>query len=814
MSLATYRTKRNFSKTLEPSGESSTNINSIFVVQKHAASHLHYDFRLAMDGVLKSWAVPKGPCLDPTVKRLAVEVEDHPLDYANFEGTIPKGEYGGGTVIVWDKGTWEEEKDSNIKKGNLKIILYGKKLKGSWHLIRIKKSETKPQWLLIKSKDNYSKSIDEYDIVEKEPASVLSGEVIKEKANKVKKKRASLPMKFKPQLATLSRILPQGKEWIYETKYDGYRILSIIKNKKITLLSRTGKDWTDKFPILVKELKEFNFKNTILDGEVVAKTSKNSKTGSNFQALQNYFKSAINDDVEIHYFVFDIPFFDSHDLAELPLVERKAILDTHILNRTTEHIHYSEHVEGDSKEILKIACQQGLEGIMAKKKNASYVQARTEDWLKLKCHHRQEFIIIGYTAPKGGRKFFGSLLLGIYKNKKLIYSGHVGTGFSEETLKQLFTTFSALKINTIPLDEKPKDPLGRKIQWLKPEIVAEVEFTEWTSDGILRHPSFKGIREDKLPKQVKVEKAKVPESLKSKKSAIENLSHPDKIIYPAIQLKKIDLAEYYEKIADKLLPYIKKRPISILRCPENNQECFFQKHWMPGMPEAIKCTKVGSEDYITVDNKNSLIALAQIGVLEIHPWSSLNNKLDYPNQIIFDLDPDEALDWEIVKKGAYILREALFSLKLQSFIKVTGGKGVHVVVPIVANRKFSEIKAFSKMLSEKLADNFSNLFVSVMSKKKRTGKIFIDYLRNDRESTAIASFSPRKDDKASVAVPLSWEAFEKSKSSKLYSIQNIEHYFKDFPEDPWAEFFNSKQKLTKTQIEGLKKVSLNFQRGN
>ncbi len=811
MSLKTYKKKRNFLKTSEPSGNQTQKAHSktrIFVVQKHAASHLHYDFRLEMNGALKSWAVPKGPCLDPSVKRLAVEVEDHPLDYANFEGVIPKGEYGGGSVIVWDNGTWEEENDSNFKKGNLKLILYGKKLKGSWHLIRTKKSEKKPQWLLIKSKDNFSKSLKEYDIEKEELNSVLSKKTIKLE-NKIKK--VSLPEKFKPQLATLSKILPKGNEWIYETKYDGYRILSVIKNKKIQLLSRTGKDWTDKFSLLKKELKKLPIKNAILDGEIVAQTE---KSHSSFQALQNYFKLQSSKEINIHYYLFDIPFLDSHDLTEVPLIERKTLLETQVLNQPLEHIHYSEHIEGKSQEILALACKQGLEGIMAKRKNSPYIQARTEDWLKLKCHQRQEFIVIGYTAPKGERKFFGSLLLGIYKEGNLIYSGHVGTGFNEGTLKQLFELFAPLKSKTMPVSEKPADPLRRKIQWLKPKIVIEVEFTEWTSDNILRHPSFKGIREDKLPKQVTREKAKIPKLLESQaKADIEpgrkqpkDLSHPNKILYPAIHLTKAELAEYYEKIADHLLPYIKKRPISILRCPENNHSCFFQKHWVSGMPEEIKSTKVDGEDYITIVDKKGLRALAQIGVLEIHPWSSLNNKLDYPNQIIFDLDPDESLNWEKVKQGAGILREVLSTLELQSFVRVTGGKGAHVVVPIVATRNFDEIKAFSKMLSEKVSLNFPKLFVSVMSKKKRVGKIFIDYLRNDKESTAIASFSPRKDEKASVAVPISWDVFEKTSTSKLYSIRNIDDYFKDFPEDPWAGFFKSKQKLTTVQIEGLRKI--------
>lgn len=496
MSLARYHKKRHFNRTAEPKGSLYKKNDPIFVVQKHAASHLHYDFRLAMNGVLKSWAVPKGPCLDPAVKRLAVEVEDHPLEYATFEGDIPKGEYGGGNVIVWDYGHWESSDDLTkaYHQGSMKFLLQGKKLLGAWKLIRFKRERNQSQWLLIKVKDKYSKKLRVYDITQREPNSVLS-KIIRKKSSKKLRSNITpdLAQQIKPELATLSVLLPKGNDWVYETKFDGYRILAYVDKNKVRLFSRNHLDWTEKFSAIAEELKKMNFRHTVVDGEIVA-LDKNHK--SNFQTLQNF----LNEDVgkaNLHYFVFDLLFYNKQDLTELSLVERKDHL-SHIIKRSSKLVHYTEHLEGDSKKLLKMACREGQEGIMAKKKDSVYVQARTKDWLKLKCHKRDEFIVVGFTAPQGARDYFGALLLATRIRGKLVYCGNVGTGFNRQSLKEIYQKLIKLKQNKTPLEKKPTVSVGKNISWTKPRLVVDVEFTEWTQEGCLRHPSFKGIRADKM----------------------------------------------------------------------------------------------------------------------------------------------------------------------------------------------------------------------------------------------------------------------------------------------------------------------------
>jgi bifunctional non-homologous end joining protein LigD len=807
MGLTTYRKKRHFNRTAEPKGKVQKTTEPIFVVQKHAASHLHYDFRLAINGVLKSWAIPKGPSLDPAVKRLAVEVEDHPLDYATFEGTIPHGEYGGGDVIVWDYGQWQapENLAAAYQKGTMAFTLQGQKLTGAWKLIRLKSTNKKPQWLLIKTKDKYSKKLANYDVTTAEPASVLSGKTLTTVSpeknptkratckNKQAITKASLPAIFKPELATLSAVLPAGNKWIFETKFDGYRILAFLNKREVRLISRNQQDWTHRFPAVVTELKKLNLANTILDGELVV-LDKNKK--SNFQLLQN----ALNRNTaqtELHYFVFDLPFYKSNDLTNLPLIERKTILAREIFQKNYLHIHYSEHLEGDAETLLKAACRQGLEGIMAKEKHATYQQTRTKEWLKLKCHQRQEFIVIGYTEPTGSRQYFGALLLAYYdKNQKLIYCGHVGTGFNKKSLQELYAKLKSLEQDKMPLTKKPNDPLARKVHWVKPKLVVEVEFTEWTEDNILRHPSFQGLREDKPAKQIKQE---LP--IKNL-TTFPALTHPEKILYLNAKITKLDLAQYYAKIADKLLPHIQNRPLTLLRCPADNK-CFLQKHWMTGMPEGLEKIKLSDEsepkEYITLEDKEGLMGLAQLATLEIHPWASRKDKLDYPDQLILDLDPDVDLKWKVIIDAALLVHETLENLGFENFVKLTGGKGLHVVAPLAGKQPYSQVKAFTKLLAEKLAKHFPQVFTANISKKGRTGKIFIDYLRNEKEATAIAPFSPRHDEMASVAVPISWEKLPSFKNSKAYSIKTIENYFKDFPKNPWESFFKLKQAITQTQ---------------
>lgn len=811
MTLARYKQKRNLQQTPEPKGKIGKSKEQIFVVQKHAASHLHYDLRLALHGVLKSWAVPKGPCLDPRVKRLAVEVEDHPLDYAKFEGTIPQGHYGAGEVIVWDYGHWTSKENlySAYKKGNMKFTLEGKKLKGDWKLIKLK-TPGKPQWLLIKGKDKYAKELDEIDILETKPKSVFSSKIIPPKKTKELKKNssksyvvnASNSPTFKPELATLTETMPEGDEWIYEHKFDGYRIIAFVNKAQVKLLTRNNLDWTHRFPQLADELKKLNLRSTLLDGEVVVLEKKNK---SSFQALQNLLNT--EDAVKnLHYYLFDMPAHENKDLADLPLIERKKQLKN-ILKPRTPHIHYTEHEEGNAEKLLQTACKKGWEGLIAKNKNSLYQQTRTRDWLKLKCQQRQEFIVIGYTEPGGSRHYFGSLLLAQHdKNQKLIYAGHVGTGFNQQSLKNLYEKLKPLKQSTMPLAKKPADPLARKVHWVKPKLIVEVQFTEWTDEGILRHPSYQGLRMDKSTREV------FKEMPSQAKASMPELTHPDKILYPKAKITKLELANYLEKVSEHILPYLINKPISVLRCPEGpNKQCFFQKHWTAGMPKGLLPIVIKDKEkpneYITLKNTDGLIGLAQLAVLEIHPWASTNNKLNYPDQLIFDLDPDDKVSWKTLVEATLIVRETLDNLEIKSFVKLTGGKGIHVVAPLKQIQQFSTIKPFAKLLADQLSKNFPKLFTSNMNKIHRKNKIFLDYLRNDREATAIAAFSPRRNENANIAVPISWKALPEMGRSSAYSIESIDEYFKDFPKNPWADFFKSKQNITEAQRKALAKLA-------
>lgn len=791
MGLREYFKKRNFSKTPEPKGHVVPKSKAIFTIQKHAASHLHYDFRLAIAGVLKSWAVPKGPCLDPSVKRLAVEVEDHPLSYAQFEGAIPEGQYGGGTVIVWDYGTWESEQDLSraYQAGSMLFTLHGQKLSGAWKLLKTKNQGSKPQWLLIKIKDNFSRKLSEEDIVDND-RSVLSGKNLEEIAKKKEN--------FKPELATLVKEPPSGTQWLSEVKYDGYRILAFIEHDNVRLMSRNNQDWTQKFSSVAKALKALKLKDSILDGEVVALDKEGH---SNFQLLQNSMKEEKAN--ELHYFIFDMPFYQGKDLSNIPLVERKSLLRS-LFKKQYEQIHYSEHAQGDSQKVFKEACKKGLEGIVAKRADSIYQQIRTEDWLKVKCIQRQEFLIVGYTHPKGERQFFGSLLLGYYDKGRLIDGGHVGTGFTQKSLSQIHEKLAKLSQPKTALDREPAWAIKKNATWVKPILIAEVEFTEWTEEGYLRHPSFKGLREDKSSKEISRESFKVVNL---------SITHPDKMLYPEAGITKLDIAHYYTKVADRLLAHIKERPLTLVRCPVSMQsQCFYQKHWAEGLPESISSTPVEEKStqkkacYIVINNKKALMDIAQLAVLELHPWSSLVKNLSKPNRLIFDLDPAPDVSWVNLLSGAIILRDSLHSLGFKSYPKLTGGKGIHVVVPIRATQDFESVKSFCKNLAEALAVNFPQLFTANLSKKSRAQKIFIDYLRNEYAATAVAPFSPRVNKEAAIAVPVSWEYLLSLDKLKKYTIKTWETYLKDFQNDPWIDFFLIKQALTREHFKALESI--------
>lgn len=837
MTLKKYNSKRDFSKTPEPKGTIAKAVKQpkqLYIIQKHAASHLHYDFRLEMDGVLKSWAVPKGPSLDPKVKRLAVHVEDHPLDYGSFEGIIPADEYGGGTVMLWDQGSWEmvPDKKKSYKLGNFTFKLHGKKLKGIWKLIRLKNDAK--NWLLVKGNDEFARSEVDYDITDAKPNSVVSKKTMLQLAkgankiwtsNKTKKakkqniilgletgNKSDLPKLIHPELATLVTAAPKPeKDWLYEIKFDGYRILSFIKKNTISLITRKQQNWTNKFPKVVQAIKRLKLSNAILDGELVALNDENAM---DFQALQNSIHH--NTAVTLIYNIFDIIYYDTQDLTQLPLLERKKILQQVLANNNSPLILYSDSISGNGKHILQHACKLGLEGIIAKNIHSTYQQKRTKDWLKLKCHQRQEFVVGGFTKPQGKRDFFGSLLLGYYNsNQELCYCGHVGTGFTQQSLKEVYTLLQKLISAKNPFKAKKIAGSLKNITWVKPTIIVEVEFFAWTSDKILRHPSYKGLRLDKKPQTVRIEKAvttpsKTKSIINKKSNAMKpiintdqleySFSHPDKIYYKEDKISKLDIAKFYYAIQDWILPYLINRPLSLVRCPQGyDHECFFQKHLEESLSEGIHTIAIEEKEtkanYAYITDIHGLISLVQIGVLELHIWGSKIKNVAKPDLIVFDLDPAPDVPWKNVIKSAHLIREELALLNLESFVKTTGGKGLHILIPIKPDHSWDTIKEFSKQFAETVEQKQPKQFVSNMAKAKRAGKIFIDYLRNSRGATSVAAYSTRAKITVPVSTPLRWDELTTRTKSQHYTIHNLIKRLKKLEADPWEGFLNLKQVL-------------------
>ncbi len=839
MSLELYNKKRDFRKTSEPQGNSASRSRDsgklMFVVQKHDARNLHYDFRLEWDGALKSWAIPKGPSLSPDDKRLAVMVEDHPLDYADFEGVIPKGEYGAGTVLLWDRGEWEPEEGfdpaEGLEKGELKVQLKGEKLKGSWVLVKMK-GRGENNWLLIKHKDKAASQAGK-SVVERLPKSVESGRSLKEIAeggNAYKtdlaeiagaKARNAMPAEVHPQLATLADAVPQGPHWIHELKYDGYRILAYLDGESVRLISRNGKDWTSRFQHVADQLKNLSTQ-AVLDGEVVVLDDDGK---SSFQALQQALKS--KDKGRLVYFAFDLLWWKGQDLRGARLLDRKAALQQ-LLGAATDPgegvLRFSDHIQGSGSEFFERVCEMQLEGVISKKGTSTYHGTRNRDWLKIKCIRRQEFVIAGYTEPSGSRTGFGALLLGVYDDQdRLIYAGRVGTGFKEQTLKDVYAQLKRLELKTSSFDVGPDGAEAKGAHWVKPELVAEVAFAEWTEEGRLRHPSFQGLRLDKDATEVRREapparEEEAPSSKERKppKSRAKaemkvggiTITHEDRIVFPDAEITKGEVALYYEKVADEILKHIADRPLSVVRCPEGRQkQCFYQKHHSPGMPKAIREVRVREDkdtaDYMMVDSADGVLALVQFGALEIHPWLSRRDKLDRPDTLIFDLDPDEAVPWEEVLGAAFLLRDELARFDLESFPKLTGGKGIHVVVPIVRRHGFEVVKPLSKAFAERVRDQNAAKFVTTASKTKRSGKIFVDYLRNGRGATAVAPFSTRARSGAAVATPVSWDELRPGVQSDQYTIKTLPRRLASLKRDPWENYFQLRQSLTKGMLTDL-----------
>jgi bifunctional non-homologous end joining protein LigD len=855
--LAEYRSRRDFAKTPEPAPKRNKKAGNSFVIQKHAATRTHFDFRLELDGVLKSWAVTKGPSFDTAQKRLAVRTEDHPLEYGGFEGVIPKGEYGGGPVMLWDRGTWEPVGDPHkgLAKGHLDLVLHGERLKGEWHLVRMKKDKRggkRENWLLIKASDDYAKEGSEptqdYDTSVESGRSmeqILNGESAVWTSNRSKtpgakkgasktssgkrwhgkppppSRKATAPEFISPQLASLDDEVPEGDDWIHEVKFDGYRIQARKDGDRVTLYSRSGLDWTARFPAIAEALNKLPAKKALIDGEAAFVLESGL---TDFKSLQEHIDT---DHPAIRYYAFDLLELDGKSLMKEPLLERKEALQKLFSKKNLpDRLVYSDHIEGQGEAFFGQACRTELEGIISKRANAPYKSGRSKTWLKVKCGRRAEFVIGGYSKSSAQGRPFASLLLGTFQDGDFVFAGKVGTGFNTADMKRLADKFAPLKRKTSPFVEVPSAD-QRDAVWLTPKLVCEIAFTEWTKDGRLRHPSFQGLREDKPAEDVtrdppdKEIGEMAEKTVDAPAKAIQEkggkpqdefdgvtLTNPDRVLFPQQDLTKRDIAEYYQSVAEAMLPYVVNRPISLVRCPEGRtKECFFQRHAMRGMSKAIKEVFIpGGETkkkYLYIDDAAGLFSLVQIGVLEIHDWGVSLKNIDKPDRVVFDLDPDEGFDFESLKDAAVETRDFLADLGLKSFLKSTGGKGLHVVAPITARAGWDEVKEFCKAVADALVTARGDRYTANMSKRARKGKIFVDYLRNQRGGSAIVNFSTRAREGAPVACPLRWDELSGLKSPSPYTVKTLPQRLASLKDDPWEGFFKTRQSITKKAKKDL-----------
>jgi bifunctional non-homologous end joining protein LigD len=830
--LARYNEKRNFEFTSEPQGVTKRAARKrqalAFVVQKHWASRLHYDFRLELDGVMVSWAVPKGPSFDPAIKQMAIHVEDHPLSYNEFEGRIPKGQYGAGTVIVWDRGTWEPVGDprEGLTKGKLIFQLHGQKLAGLWELVRISKPGEKKQdqWLLLKKRgDAWARPLAEYNVItalpdsvvehplglveEREPRSAASpkSSTTAAKPDLSKAVKAALPAKLSPQLATLTSAPPVGDNWIAENKFDGYRMLARIADGRVRLLTRNGNDWTEKLKSLATEVEALGIDAAWLDGEIVVL---NDAGVPDFNRLQNAIDNSRSKDIV--YFLFDLPFLGSTDLRQVPLASRRAALKELMTGRSTERVRFSDSFDAPPGQLLEAACQMGLEGVILKRVDAPYVSARSETWLKLKCQQRQEFVVIGFTDRTNAPAEVGGLLLGYHQDGVLRYGGSVGTGWNSSTGRELHAKLVKLEVDKPTVDANSVKP-GRwskraagSERWVKPQMVVEVAFSEWTPDGHVRHPTFRGVRSDKPSKDITRERAKVPAGASSVALAGRvtsvKVTNPDRVIDPSTGLKKVDLVRYYETVAEWMLPHLKNRPVSLVRAPTGiTGELFFQKHpetKMPGMTELDPGLWPGHSALLAVDSVESLVAAAQMNTVEFHTWNSTTKRINQPDRVIFDLDPGEGVTWAHLQEAALLTHSMLQGLGLESWLKTSGGKGLHVVVPLAPKLDYDVVKGFSQAVVQHMARVIPQRFVSKSGGTNRVGKIFIDYLRNGHGQTTAAAFSARSRPGLGVSMPVSWEQLPTLKSGSQWTIVTAREHLSFQKDDPWAGYWKSKQTLT------------------
>jgi len=894
--LKTYHAKRHFGVTAEPKGKVRRRKGDAFVIQKHDATRLHYDLRLELDGVMKSWAVTRGPSLVPGEKRLAVEVEDHPIEYNKFEGTIPAGEYGGGTVMIWDRGTWEAEGDAHrgLAKGHLAFRLHGEKLEGGWHLVRMHRrtNEKRNNWLLIKQHDETERSPRDPDILEEQPLSVVSGRDLDEiaeskkvwhsnrsvKANvkalkktaaksakkktkkktakkktakkKAKKKtakkartraamvkpirkrskaaeagdafagapKAALPAFVPPALATLSDKAPEAANWLHEIKFDGYRLEARLDKGKVKLLTRRGLDWTRKFPSVAAAIAKLPAEKALIDGEVVVDGDDGV---SSFSLLQQALSEG--DDERMTFYAFDLMHLDGRNLTPLPLTARKDALEDLLGEaRKGSPLRFSASIDRDGPALLAQACKMGLEGIISKVADAPYRSGRGRDWLKTKCSDRQEFVIAGFAPSTAGANAVGALVLAINEKGKLRYAGRTGTGFTHKLARDLFRKLKALAVKAPPIDPVPKEERGARAPvWVEPKLVAEVAFHGWTHGERIRQASFQGLREDKPARDVVREVKKPvaaaaakravkrsvpvkPAKTKARKAKPDNtvagiaLSHPDRVYWDDAGVTKRDLADYYVKVWDWIAPHLVGRPVALVRCPEGAAgQCFFQKHASAGISaKHLHEVREKGDKIISVDDLEGLISLVQAGVLEIHTRGSTIDHLGKGDRLVFDLDPGPGLGWKDIVAAARDVRERLAQIKLKTFLKTSGGKGLHVVLPI-APTPWEEAKAFTQTVARAMEADDPDRYVSTATKAKRDGRIFLDYLRNSREATAVAPFSTRARPGAPISVPIDWDELGSLKSASQYTVGNVMQRLSRLKKDPWAGIGRVRQTLPK-----------------
>ncbi|WP_426804577.1 DNA ligase D [Stenotrophomonas sp. SrG] len=848
MSLQEYRRKRRFGETPEPDDERRGAVarRPIFVVQLHHASARHYDFRLEADGVLKSWAVPKGPSLRVGEKRLAVEVEDHPLSYATFEGDIPEGHYGAGHVDVYDHGTWACDGDplEAIAAGKVDFVLHGSRLKGGWKLVRTNMKGKQHQWLLIKRDDEEARDTDADALLEEAvPPKRTSTKTVKTikstTTTKTSSSRSSrttrtikpvarrnadarwakralslqhardkpYPHDFKPLLTDHRDTAPDGETWLHEIKWDGYRLLADVRDGAVALRSRNGLNWTEDFPEVVQAIQALPVTDLRLDGELVVLDAQGR---SDFTGLQKVIDGTARQ--PLRYVVFDMPGVAGVDISRAPLLERKTLLKD-LLGDTPGTLAYSDHVLDHGPAVFEASGKAGFEGIISKRVDAPYVNARSPSWVKVKHENTDEFLVVGYTDPKGSRSGFGSLLMAAPDKGGLRYVGRVGTGFDDAKLAAMHRQLKALDTDKAAVELPSHVPFkASSVHWVKPTLVAEVAFRGWAKEGLLRQASFKRLREDKTAKELGAAATEVPaKAAKATKAPAKakapdryadgvTISHPERVVFANARLTKGDVADYYRQMARWILPEVARRPLSLLRCPDGvDKPCFFQKHHGTGLGDAVEAIpleqKSGREDYLYIEDTEGLLQLVQMNTLELHPWGASVDDPEHPDRLVFDLDPGEGVTWTAIKAAARDVRDRLQEIGLESFVRLSGGKGIHVVVPLTPKADWAQAKDFCESFAQAMAEHAPDRYVATMSKAKRTGVIFIDWLRNARGATSVCSWSLRARPSAGVAVPLRWEELGRVTAADAFPLPKALQRAQKLKKDPWEGIDQVKQVL-------------------